>query len=93
MLRARYAGADKHLGRDTLRFDLRSKARPHRPARYGSTPTGGYIVEAELGLPNHMEYKDFRLKLEKIEDRRPVQLGRADQKPIRQLPATIASVG
>jgi hypothetical protein len=27
----------------------------------------GYIVEAELDLPNHQEYRDFRLKLEKVE--------------------------
>lgn len=26
-----------------------------------------YIVEAELSLPNHAEYRDFRLKLEKVE--------------------------
>ena len=27
----------------------------------------GYIVEAELNLPNHAEYRDFRLKLERVE--------------------------
>ena len=27
----------------------------------------GYIVEAELNLPNHQEYRDFRLQLEKVE--------------------------
>lgn len=27
----------------------------------------GYIVEAELNLPNHQEYRDFRLKLERVE--------------------------
>lgn len=67
MLRAHYAGPEQRSGRDVLRFDLVVE---------GSTPSTGYlwvdardfyIVEAELGLPNHMEYKDFRLKLEKIE--------------------------
>jgi hypothetical protein len=28
---------------------------------------GGHIVEARLGLPNHQEYRDFRLTLEKAE--------------------------
>lgn len=65
---AKFAGEEKHLGRKTVRFDLMVD---------GPTPSTGvlwvdaaqdYIVEADLGLPNHLEYKDFRLKLEKIED-------------------------
>ncbi|HEU4498273.1 MAG TPA: hypothetical protein VFR60_02945 [Sphingomicrobium sp.] len=67
MLRAHYAGPEQHLGRDVLRFDLTVD---------GPTPSTGtlwvdaadrFIVDAELGIPNHMEYKDFRLKLDKIE--------------------------
>jgi hypothetical protein len=67
MLRAHYAGPDQRSGRNVLRYDLRVE---------GDTPSTGtlwvdardwFIVEAELGLPNHMEYKDFRLKLEKLE--------------------------
>ena len=67
MLRAHYVGPEKHAERDTLRFDLKVE---------GATPSTGalwvdakdsYIVEAELGLPNHMEYRDFRLKLDKVE--------------------------
>jgi hypothetical protein len=67
MLRAHYAGAEQHLGRETVRYDLRVE---------GPTPSTGtlwvdakdwFIVEAELGLPNHMEYKDFHLKLDKVE--------------------------
>ena len=67
MLRARYAGPEQRGGRDALRFDLRVE---------GATPSTGtlwvdardyFIVEAELGVPNHMEYKDFRLNLEKVE--------------------------
>ncbi|HET7710266.1 MAG TPA: hypothetical protein VFK50_12175 [Sphingomicrobium sp.] len=27
----------------------------------------GYIVEVDLDLPNHQEYRDFQLKLEKVE--------------------------
>ena len=27
----------------------------------------GFIVEAELNLPNHQNYRDFRLKLERVE--------------------------
>jgi len=67
MLRAHYIGPEQRAGRDLLRFDLKVE---------GDKPSTGflwvdaryfYIVEAELGLPNHMEYKDFRLKLEKVE--------------------------
>jgi len=67
MLRGHYAGTENHLGRDTMRFDLQVE---------GSTPSAGtlwvdasdnFIVEASLGLPNHMQYKDFRLVLEKVE--------------------------
>lgn len=67
MLRGHYAGAEQRAGRDVIRFDLRVE---------GETPSSGtlwfdardyFIVEAELGLPNHQEYKDFKLKLEKIE--------------------------
>ena len=67
MLRARYAGPDKRLGRDTVRFDLKIEGPTPSTGALWVDAGHGFIVEAELGLPNHMEYKDFRLKLEKLE--------------------------
>ena len=68
MLRARYAGADKRLGRDTVRFDLKVAGPASSTGALWVDAAGGFIVEAELGLPNHMEYKDFRLRLERYEN-------------------------
>jgi len=67
MLRAHYAGEERHAGRDTLRFDLKVEGPTPSTGALWVDADEGYIVEAELGLPNHMEYKDFRLKLEKLE--------------------------
>lgn len=67
MLRAHYAGADKRLGRQTLRFDLKVEGATPSTGALWVDANEGHIVEAQLGLPNHMEYKDFRLKLDKIE--------------------------
>jgi hypothetical protein len=67
MLRGHYAGPEKHDGRDTLRFDLKVEGPAPSTGTLWVDASDYYIVEAELGLPNHMEYKDFRLKLEKVE--------------------------
>ena len=68
MLRAHYIGPEQRAGRDLLRFDLKvegDNAIDRFPV--GRRALLVYIVEAELGLPNHMEYKDFRLTFEKSE--------------------------
>ncbi len=67
MLRARYVGAEKHLGRDTVRFDLRVDGPAPSTGTLWVDAADYFIVEAELGLPNHMEYKDFKLRLERLE--------------------------
>lgn len=67
MLRARYAGAEKHEGRDTLKFDLKVEGTTPSTGTLWVDAKDGYIAEAELGLPNHIEYRDFRLKLDKVE--------------------------
>lgn len=65
-MQARYVGIERHAGRRTARF---------APSVAGPTPSSGslwidaargFIVEAELGLPNHQEYRDFRLKLARV---------------------------
>jgi hypothetical protein len=67
MLRAHFSGPERRNGRDVLRFDLRVEGDPPSTGFLWIDARDYFIVEAELGLPNHMEYKDFRLKLEKVE--------------------------
>ena len=67
MLRAHYAGTEQHMGRDTLRFDLAVEGPTPSTGTLWVDAADGFIVEADLGLPNHMEYKDFRLKLDQVE--------------------------
>ena len=67
MLRAHYAGAESHMGRDTLRFDLTVEGPTPSTGVLWVDAAAGFIVEAELGLPNHLEYTDFRLRLERME--------------------------
>lgn len=67
MLRAHLAGEEQYLGRDTRRFDLRVEGPSPATGTLWVDAKGWFIVDAQLGLPNHMEYKDFRLRLEKVE--------------------------
>lgn len=67
MLHARYAGEEQHLGRKAVRYDLRVDGPTPATGTIWADARQGFIIEAGLGLPNHMEYKDFRLKLDKIE--------------------------
>ena len=66
-LQATYAGEEKHDGRATVRFDLKVEGTTPATGNLWIDARQGYIVEAELGLPNHLEYRDFRLKLETLE--------------------------
>lgn len=66
-LRARYAGVERHLGRPTARFDLVVAGASRSTGTLWIDAARGFIVEAELGLPNHDNYRDFRLRLERVE--------------------------
>lgn len=66
-LHARYAGEERHLGRRTIRFDLAVEGAVPTTGALWIDANRGYIVEAELGLPNHQEYRDFRLRLDRVE--------------------------
>jgi hypothetical protein len=66
-LRALHRGAERHAGRDTVRFDLAVDGPTAATGTLWVDAAQGFIVEAELGLPNHQEYRDFRLKLERAE--------------------------
>lgn len=61
---ARFVGAERHLDRNTLRFEVTGGAF----GEAGGGPlwvdaTLGYIVDVQWGRPNHDNYKDFRLRL------------------------------
>lgn len=66
-LTARYVGQEQHLGRRTARFDLIVTGPTPSTGTLWIDAKRGFIVESELGLPNHQEYRDFRLKLERVE--------------------------
>ena len=66
-LKANYRGEQRHNRRRTLYYDLRVEGPKPSNGKLWVDAEHGYIVEAELGLPNHMEYRDFRLKLEKVQ--------------------------
>ena len=66
-LHARYAALEQRLGRLTVRFDLAVDGDPRSAGALWIDAARGFIVEAELGLPNHQEYRDFRLRLERVE--------------------------
>jgi hypothetical protein len=61
---ARFVGAERHLGRDTLRFEVTGSA-------FGEAGGGplwvaandSHLVDVQWGRPNHDGYKDFRLRL------------------------------
>lgn len=66
-LRAAFVGEEEHLGRKTIRFYLTVSGATPSMGTLWIDAKGGHIVEARLGLPNHQEYRDFRLTLEKAE--------------------------
>ena len=66
-LHARYAALERHLGRPTVRFDLSVDGDRETAGTLWIDAARGFIVEADLGLPNHQEYRDFRLRLDRVE--------------------------
>ena len=66
-LRATPAGSERRLGRRTRRFALTVDGPTPARGNLWVDAAGGFIVEAELGLPNHDNYQDFRLRLEQVE--------------------------
>ena len=66
-LTATYEREEYHLGRRTARFVLRLDGPAPSRGILWIDARQGFIVEALLGLPNHEEYRDFRLRLERVE--------------------------
>ena len=66
-LHANYDSDTVRNGRKVRAFFLGVEGPTTGQGRMWVDAEQGYIVEAELDLPNHAEYRDFRLKLEKVE--------------------------
>jgi hypothetical protein len=66
-LHANYDGNEVRNGRPVRRFFLGVEGPRTGAGMLWVDAAQGFIVEAELDLPNHQEYRDFRLKLEKVE--------------------------
>ncbi|HEX6218207.1 MAG TPA: hypothetical protein VFZ35_02910 [Sphingomicrobium sp.] len=66
-LHANYDGEEVRDGRKVRMFFLGVEGPTTGMGKMWVDAAQGYIVEAELNLPNHLEYRDFRLKLEKVE--------------------------
>lgn len=59
---ARFAGAETHLGRRTLRFAVSGALN----GELWLDARGGFVVEARFAEPNHTEYTNFRLVLQSV---------------------------
>ena len=66
-LHAVYDGEGKRSGRRVRRFLLSVEGPKTGMGMLWTDADQGFIVEAELDHPNHPEYHDFRLKLERVE--------------------------
>ena len=66
-LHANYDGDEARGGRAVRRFFLGVEGPRTGSGMLWVDAAQGHIVEAELNLPNHQEYRDFRLKLERVE--------------------------
>ena len=66
-LHANYDGDEMRDGRAVRRFFLGVEGPKTGSGMIWVDATQGFIVEAELNLPNHQEYRDFRLKLERVD--------------------------
>ena len=66
-LTAQFAGEEERLGRQTRRFDLTVDGPMPSIGTLWIDRDRGFIVEANLGLPNHQEYRDFLLKLDRVQ--------------------------
>lgn len=64
---AAHRGVEQRGGRPARRFDLHFIAGKQGDGTLWTDPATGAILEAEASVPNHPEYRDFRLKLQREE--------------------------
>lgn len=63
---ATYVGEETFEGRKALRFDVGGPAFAGRGGVFFFDAAEGHLLAADLGLPNHPGYRDFRLRLTQI---------------------------
>lgn len=66
-IHAAHRGLQKVRGRTVRRFDLHFIAGKPGEGMLFTDPRSGAIVEAQASVPNHPGYRDFRLKLQRVE--------------------------
>lgn len=67
-LDAAFVAEETHMGRRALRFSVTGEAFAGKPGTLWLDAAEGHVLEAAFPLPNHDNYADFRLVLEKVED-------------------------
>ena len=65
---ARYVGRETRHGRDTLRFEVSGPALGDKGGPMWIDAKGRFLVDVEWGLPNHREYRDFKLLLRSVSE-------------------------
>lgn len=65
---ARFVREERHRGRRAYRFEVGGPAFGARGGPIWFDAAGGHIIEARWGIPNHAEYRDFRLRLTGVSD-------------------------
>jgi hypothetical protein len=65
---ARFVRTELHGGRRAHRFQVGGPAFGTRGGPIWFDAAGGHIIEARWGIPNHAEYRDFRLRLTNVSD-------------------------
>lgn len=64
----RFVREEMHEGRAALRFEAGGPAFAERGGPIWFDAAEGHILEASWGIPNHSEYRDFRLRLVGVSD-------------------------
>lgn len=63
---ARHAGIVQRKGRAVRQFDLTLRADPTVKGHFWLDPEDGFIIGADFDRPNHDNYRDFALELERV---------------------------
>lgn len=68
MVDAHHAGIVKRKGRAVRQFNLTLRADPSVKGHFWLDPEAGTIIAADFDRPNHDNYRDFALELERVEE-------------------------
>ena len=68
---ARFVRLERHGSRRAFRFEVGGPAFGSRGGPLWFDARDGHILEARWGVPNHSEYRDFRLRLTGVTDGGP----------------------